>query len=537
MPNNKTFNTEIHFGGKVSPSLRQSTNTACQALQTIKNTAMASLGIGIAAFAARGLEAIKNFGSGLLDASSDMVETTSKINEVFKGSSNTLMEWSKTSTRTMGLARQTALDSAALYGDMATGMSISRDKAAEMAMTLTQLGADMASFKNISIDVAQTALKSVFTGETESLKGLGVVMTEAALQEFALSKGIKTKVNKMKEAEKVMLRYQFVLSKTKNSQGDYARTLGGAANQQRTYNENLKNIQEKMGMAILPYYTKTLQAANNFLMIHGDTIVSIFESGVAGVVAFGSAISNIVNFVQTNGIPIMTALGAATAAIATAATIDLVKYLGTSVLIASQEGLIATTNWGRYLMVVKGIPAAMKTWAASTWATVWANRALRYAIIGTGVGAAILLVTELALHWKEVWQAIKTATSWLGKFFNKGGANAGTPDAVKNVNKKANVSERNALGTPSFTGGATIVGEHGPELAVLPPATSIFSNNKTKDILNTPNAIGGMSFYITIQGNADKSVVKNAVQSTVPSIKQQIDAYFKERQRKGLSFA
>lgn len=180
-------------------------------------------------------------------------------------------------------------------------------------------------------------------------------------------------------------------------------------------------MEERIGIKILPLQAQLAKATLAYLPI----IENVSYGVIAAITSISGSITNIVNFVQTNGIPIMTALGAVTAA-----TIDLIKYLGSSVLIASQDGLIATTNWGRYLMVVKGIPAAMKTWATSTWATVWANRALRYAIIGTGVGAAILLVTELALHWKEVWQAIKTATSWLGKFFNKGGANADTPDTV-----------------------------------------------------------------------------------------------------------
>lgn len=99
----------------------------------------------------------------------------------------------KTSTKTMGLAQQTALDSAALFGDMATGMGLSKNRAAEMSMSLTQLGADLASFKNISNDVASTALKSIFTGETESLKNLGVMMLQANLEEFARSKGLRKK--------------------------------------------------------------------------------------------------------------------------------------------------------------------------------------------------------------------------------------------------------------------------------------------------------------------------------------------------------
>ena len=88
------------------------------------------------------------------------------------------------------------------------------DGASDMAVSLTGLSADMASFYNISQDVASTALKSVFTGETETLKQFGIVMTEVNLQNFAYSQGIKTKISAMSQAEKVQLRYNYVMQQT-----------------------------------------------------------------------------------------------------------------------------------------------------------------------------------------------------------------------------------------------------------------------------------------------------------------------------------
>lgn len=223
-------------------------------------------------------------GGAMVKLASDMQETMNKVDVSFGGSTKTVLNWSKTSIKTMGLAQQSALDSAALYGDMATGMGFSQEKAADMAMSLTQLGADLASFKNISNDMAQTALKSVFTGETESLKNLGVVMTEANLQQYGLAngmlkmvrankKGSKARVQRISELsqlEQVMLRYNYVMAMTKNAHGDFERTGGGAANQTRMFQENLKELGVTFGSYILPYFTKAITKLNELLVKFGQ---------------------------------------------------------------------------------------------------------------------------------------------------------------------------------------------------------------------------------------------------------------------------
>ena len=163
----------------------------------------------------------------------------------------------------MGLASGTALDTVSTFGDMATSMGISQKEAANMSMSLTQLGADLASFKNIPIEQAMTALNGVFTGETESLKTLGVVMTQTQLEAFALSKGIQKNVKDMTEAEMVNLRYAFVMDKTKNAQGDFARTNEGSANQMRIFQETLKQVGATFGEILLPAFTKLVSYLND----------------------------------------------------------------------------------------------------------------------------------------------------------------------------------------------------------------------------------------------------------------------------------
>ena len=196
---------------------------------------------------------------------SDMEETTNKINVAFGDSAAQVFAWSETSIEQMGLAGQSALDAAALFGDMATSMGFSQESAAGMSMNLTQLGADLASFKNIPIEQAMTALNGVFTGETESMKMLGVVMTETNLEAFALAQGIEKSVSEMTQAEKISLRYAFVMENTKNAQGDFARTSEGAANQMRMFQESLKELGVQFGQIILPTITKMISGLNGML--------------------------------------------------------------------------------------------------------------------------------------------------------------------------------------------------------------------------------------------------------------------------------
>ena len=234
--------------------------------------------------------AVKNTLQGYVGMASDLQETIGKTSEVFKENKSEVLNWATGSIKSMGLAEQTALDSASLFGDMGTGMGLSTKRAAEMSMRLTQLSADLSSFKNIEQDVAKNALSGVFTGETESLKKLGVIMIEAALQEYALAKGIQKRVSDMRQAEKVELRYQYVLEKTKNANGDFARTEMNFANQRRIWNEKLIQSQTNFGQTLLPFYTKVLFKLNSLYDKHSASAEAAFkqmfksvESGIKAV--------------------------------------------------------------------------------------------------------------------------------------------------------------------------------------------------------------------------------------------------------------
>lgn len=232
---------------------------------------------------------IAALGAMSIKSASDVEESMNKVDVAFKESSQEVKDWSKTTLKAFGIASGTALDMAALFGDMATGMGINTTEAAKMSKSLVGLAGDLASFKNISIDVAQTALKSIFTGETESLKNLGIVMTQANLQAFALTQGITKNIQAMSESEKVNLRYAFVLARTTNAQGDFTRTGGGAANQMRIFQESLKEIAATMGAYILPLFTKIVTKVNEWIsrfneLSDGTKKTIIIVAGIAAAI-------------------------------------------------------------------------------------------------------------------------------------------------------------------------------------------------------------------------------------------------------------
>jgi hypothetical protein len=249
-------------------------------------------------------------GKQMIKLASDSQEATNKVEVAFGKSADAVKEFASTSLTQFGIAKGSAMDMASTYGDMSTSMGLTQEQAASLSTSLVGLAADLASFKNIGIEQANTALKGIFTGETESLKTLGIVMTEANLKAYALSKGFKGNAEDLTQAEKVLLRYNYVLANTTNSQGDFARTGGGAANQMRMFGESLKEIGDTFGTTVLPSFTKGITLVNNFMKefakLDSETKKNIIIGSVF-VAAIGPtlvAIGALITAVKTIGVAI-----------------------------------------------------------------------------------------------------------------------------------------------------------------------------------------------------------------------------------------
>ena len=221
--------------------------------------------VAIAVGAAFSVKAIVNFSKSAIDTASDMAEVQNVVDTAFGSMSGKMEEFADTSIKQFGISRLAAKQTGSTFMAMASGMGIAQNSASDMAIALTGLSADMASFYNVSQDVASTALKSIFTGETETLKQFGIVMTDANLQAFALSQGINKSTQQMSQAEKVQLRYNYVMQQTSLAQGDFAKTANSWANQTRILSEQWKEFKSIIGSALVGVILPAVKVLNNAL--------------------------------------------------------------------------------------------------------------------------------------------------------------------------------------------------------------------------------------------------------------------------------
>ena len=231
----------------------------------VKSLTGAFMKLGSAVGLAMGIGALVQFGKEAINLASDLEEVQNVVDVAFGSMSYKIEQFSKTAIENFGISELTAKRTASTYMAMAKGMGIVDDVASDMAITMTGLTADLASFYNISQERADTILKSVYTGETETLKQLGIVMTEVNLEQFALSQGITKSLSAMTQQEKTMLRYQFVLQQTALAQGDFARTQDSWANQTRILAERWKQFQSVLGEAFIAVGTLVLPVVNTII--------------------------------------------------------------------------------------------------------------------------------------------------------------------------------------------------------------------------------------------------------------------------------
>ena len=217
-------------------------------------------------------------GKEAIEVASNITEVQNVVDTAFGDMSWKAERFAKNSIQQFGMSELSAKKTASTYMAMASGMGLGADKASDMAISLAGLSGDVASFYNISQELADVKLKSVFTGETETLKDLGIVMTQTNLQAYALSQGINKNVSDMSQAELTTLRYNYVLSQLSMAQGDFSKTSGTWANQVRILQEQFKQLLGIIGNGFIAVLTPVIQVIN---MIIGKLIT--FANVVAGV--------------------------------------------------------------------------------------------------------------------------------------------------------------------------------------------------------------------------------------------------------------
>lgn len=237
--------------------------------------AIGKLGATIAATFAVGK--LIQFGKEAIQLGSDLEEVQNVVDVTFTTMNEQVNEFARNAAESAGLSETMAKRYVGTFGAMSKAFGFAENEAFEMSTALTQLAGDVASFYNISQDEAYTKLKSVFTGETETLKDLGVVMTQNALDSYAMAKGYGKTTKAMTEQEKVALRYAFVQDQLSAAQGDFVRTSDSWANQMKILSLAFDSFKANIGQALINIFTPFLKVINQIV----DKMVQLSERFVA----------------------------------------------------------------------------------------------------------------------------------------------------------------------------------------------------------------------------------------------------------------
>ena len=218
-----------------------------------------------------GVKALYDFGKASIELGSNVAEVQNVVDVAFGDMAYKIEDFAKTSIQSFGMSRLAAKKTASTYMAMAKGMGMAEGTASDMAIALTGLSGDVASFFNISQELADVKLKSVFTGETETLKDLGVVMTQTNLKAYAMSKGIGKSLETMTKAELVALRYEFVMDQLSLAHGDFARTADSWANQTRILSMQWQEFMSIMGQMLITVLKPLVVTLNSIVAAMIDT--------------------------------------------------------------------------------------------------------------------------------------------------------------------------------------------------------------------------------------------------------------------------
>ena len=251
-----TTNAIQSEGKKWDDSAKQATDSMESGFASFAKKASAAL------VAAQIGEKLLDFGKQAIAAASDLEEVQNVVDVTFGESASQIDDWAKNAGKQFGLTETQAKRFTSTLGAMAKSSGIAQKDLVSMSENLAGLAADMASFYNLDFETAFEKIRSGISGETEPLKALGINMSVANLEAFALSQGIDKAFSSMSQGEQTMLRYQYLMQATADAQGDFARTSDGYANGVRMLETNIESLKTNIGKAILPVVTSVVAGIN-----------------------------------------------------------------------------------------------------------------------------------------------------------------------------------------------------------------------------------------------------------------------------------
>ena len=263
----KTATISMLIGGDAS-GLRKATKNATKSLDKFsKSSANAAKKVGAAfgKMTAGITVAAVGLGAKAVDLASDFDESMSKTKAIFRDGADSIIASSKEAATAVGLSRGEFMEAAASFGVFGTAAGLSGDDLATFSADLVRTSADVASFNNLKPEEALAKLRAGLSGETEPLKQLGILFNAAAVDAKALEMGLADVNGEISEGSKIMARNALIMEQlgAQGALGDFEKTSGGLANQQRILTARLKDVGITIGTALLPIAAKLAEGVSN----------------------------------------------------------------------------------------------------------------------------------------------------------------------------------------------------------------------------------------------------------------------------------
>lgn len=249
-------------GAKSMQQISSGANKSSKSVSGLRASLGKIAGILAAGFS---IGAIVNIGKEAVNLASDLTEVQNVVDTAFGSMSQKMEDFADTAIDTYGISKLTAKNIGSTYTAMARGMGQSLDEATDKALEMTGRVADIASFYNLTIDRANTIGRAVYSGETEPLKQIGVIMTEDQLAAFALANGYATLYKNMNAAQKLEVRQAYFLSQTNLAAGDFVKTQNSWSNQTKILSERWKEFLSVLGTGLIQILAPVLKFLNQFV--------------------------------------------------------------------------------------------------------------------------------------------------------------------------------------------------------------------------------------------------------------------------------
>lgn len=480
--NTKQFQRQVQHTQNQVKRMKQAVNGAFGSMAAKAGGLIA--GIGIATFAKDSLMLASN-----LNEVQNVVDTT------FGKSSKAINDFASNAGKQFGISELQAKQFSGTLGAMMKSSGISGDKLTDMSKGLTGLAGDMASFYNLDPAESFEKIKSAMVGSTEPMLALGINMSVASMEAYAMQKGIKKAWKEMTEAEKQTLRYTYLLEKSKDAQGDYEKTNKAFANSLRTLTLKIKDLGAKIMVHAIPPLEKLF---GTLIKIIDGVKVEPFMNKVIALAKRGfKVLGNTVKWVKDNFNWLLPVLAGVVATMKTLAIIESVRGWLNGMTLATKLMTMAQSSLNLAML------ASPWTWVAIA--------------IGTVVTAGVALWK----NWDWVCQKAQQLHGWLVKIGLVAESNGkkislaeGNKIAAEQAKKLGVSIPGYANGTQYFRGGTALVGERGPELVNLPGGSKVTNNTNTKKVLNSSN---NNSFNITINTGSMSS--NEVINDLMPKLK------------------